>query len=81
MQRTVARVVSGRALFHGNRETFRRSFLSRDSILWWIVSTFHRRQLEFEALRGGDAFAHLQWLEARNPREADAILRRLRDTP
>jgi len=81
LRRTVARVVSGQALFHGNRESFRRSFLSRDSILWWILSTFHRRQREFEALRGGGAFAHLQWHEARTPREADAILRRLRDTP
>jgi adenylate kinase family enzyme len=81
LRRTVARVVSGQALFHGNRETFGRSFLSRDSILWWILTTFHRRQREFEALRGGGAFAHLQWHEARNPREADAILRRLRDTP
>lgn len=81
LRRTVARVVSGRALFHGNRESFRRSFLSRDSILWWILTTFHRRQREFEALRDAGAFAHLQWHEARNPREADAILRRLRDTP
>jgi len=81
LRRTVARVVSGQALFHGNRESFRRSFLSRDSILWWILTTFHRRQREFAALRGAGAFAHLQWHEARDPREADAILRRLRDAP
>lgn len=81
LRRTVARVVSGEELFHGNRESFRRSFLSRDSILWWILTTFHRRQREFEALRGTGAFAHLQWHEARHPREAHAILRRLSDTP
>ncbi len=81
LRRTVARVVSREELFHGNRESFRQSFLSRDSILWWILTTFHRRQRGFHALRDAAAFAHLQWHEARHPREADAILRRLRDTP
>lgn len=80
LRRTVARVVSGEALFHGNRESFRRSFLSRDSILWWILTTFHRRRREFGALRDGGSFAHLRWHQARSPREAAAILRLLRDT-
>lgn len=77
LRRTVARAVSGEELFHGNRESFRQSFLSRDSILWWILSTFHRRQREFAALRDTQAFAHLRWLEARHPREAADILRDL----
>lgn len=80
LRRTVARAVSGEELFHGNRESFRQSFLSRDSILWWILSTFHRRQREFATLRDSQAFAHLRWHEARHPREAADILRRLRPT-
>ncbi|HIV72229.1 MAG TPA: toxin [Candidatus Aquabacterium excrementipullorum] len=74
LRRTVGRVVSGRELFHGNRESFRQAFLSRESILWWIVSTFARRRLEFEALRASGQFAHETWLEARTPAEAAEIL-------
>ena len=77
LRRTVARAASGEALFHGNRESFRTSFLSRDSILWWILSTHGRRRREFAALRASGAFAHLQWHHARDARAAAAILRRL----
>lgn len=77
LRRTVARVFTRQALFHGNRESFRRAFLSRDSILWWIVSTFDRRRREFEQLRASAQYPHLVWMEARNPREAAALLHAL----
>lgn len=78
LKRTIGRAVSREVVFHGNRESFRRAFLSKDSILWWIASTFHRRQREFEALRASGRFAHLHWMEARSPREAEAILKALK---
>jgi len=79
VKRTVKRTITGEVLFHGNREDFRRAFLSRDSILWWIVSTYHRRRREFEALRISGEYAHLQWLEARSPSVAEKILRSLQN--
>lgn len=76
--RTVRRVVTREVLFQGNRETFRRSFLSRDSILWWIVTTFHRRQHEFESLRASGRYAQLRWIEVRHPDQAAAAMQWLR---
>lgn len=81
VRRTVRRAVRGEVLFHGNRESFRRSFLSTDSILWWILSTYHRRRRNFEALRDSGEYGHLQWLEARSPAAAEAILRSLAGSP
>lgn len=77
LRRTVARAVSGVALFHGNRESFGRAFFSRESILWWILSTHGRRRREFAALRASGAFAHLQWHQARSPQAVAALLRAL----
>lgn len=77
--RTVRRVVTREVLFQGNRETLRRAFLSRDSILWWIVTTFHRRRREFEALRASGCYPHLQWIEVRHPAQALAVLQALQD--
>ena len=77
-RRTLARGLGGTVLFHGNRESLRRSFLSRESILLWIVTTYHRRRRDFEELRNGGEYGHLRWLEARNAAEADALLRSLR---
>lgn len=77
LRRTVRRAITRESLFHGNVESFRRSFFSRESILWWIVSTFGRRQREFNALRASPEFSHIQWLEARSPADAADIARSL----
>lgn len=79
LRRTIARNLSGAEIFHGNRESLRRSFLSRESILLWILTTFHRRRRELEALRAANTFGHVQWLEARHPRDAAAIMRILQE--
>jgi adenylate kinase family enzyme len=78
LRRTVSRAASGEDLFHGNRESFRRSFFSRESILWWILSTHGRRRREFTALRASSDYAQLQWFQARTPRAAAAILSALK---
>ena len=35
--RTLRRIVLREELFGGNRELFRKTFLSRESILWWVI--------------------------------------------
>ena len=75
--RTVSRAVRGTELYAGNRESLRKSFLSRDSILWWMISTYARRRREFNALWTGNAFPHLTWLEFRRPRQVDQFLNSL----
>jgi hypothetical protein len=71
------RIASREPLFHGNRETLRQSFLSRESILWWIVTTFHRRRREFAQLRSTGRYRHLAWHHARTPAQAQDILESL----
>ena len=50
LRRTIRRVVKKEILYSGNTETFRRSFLSRDSILLWVLISFHRRRREYRVL-------------------------------
>jgi adenylate kinase family enzyme len=73
--RTLKRAIRQEELFSGNRETFRRAFLSRDSILWWVLTTFHRRRREFRAIFDGWEFPHLTIIELRKPDEAEELLR------
>ncbi|MBS0321282.1 MAG: toxin [Proteobacteria bacterium] len=78
VRRSIRRIWRQEALFAGNRETFQRTFLSRDSILLWVISTFARRRREMAALRAGGRYGHLVWIECRAPRDADAVLARCR---
>ena len=72
--RTFRRSLTGEELYSGNRESLVRAFFTRESILWWVVSTYHRRSREFRELRAGKAFSHVEWIEFREPVEAERFL-------
>jgi len=76
LYRTARRALLREELYSGNRETFRKAFLSRDSILWWVVTTWGRRQREYRKLFERGAFAHLEIVALSSPREAAEFLRR-----
>lgn len=76
LYRTVRRALLREELFSGNRESLRMAFFSRDSILWWVVTTHGRRLRQYPQLFARPEFAHLPVLVFGSPREADAFLRR-----
>ncbi len=75
--RTLNRSMEGTLLWNGNRESFGRSFFSRDSILWWVIRHYHDRRRSFEALRANNTFANLQWVEINRPEQVDEFIERL----
>ncbi|MEK6235709.1 MAG: hypothetical protein N2C14_13455 [Planctomycetales bacterium] len=77
MRRTIHRAATGRELYSGNRETFRQSFLSRDSILLWILQSFRRLRREYRRIFDEQPRDGLSYLEFRNPRAAERWLRSL----
>ena len=72
--RTVRRLITREVLFAGNRESFRGTFLSRDSILWWTLTTYDRRRRQYRALFDQRDMPHLTMIELRNQRQADRLL-------
>jgi adenylate kinase family enzyme len=75
LRRTTRRAFTREELWNGNRESIRRSFFSRDSILWWVITTHRRRREEFTRLRDSAEYRHLRWVEFQRPREAEVYVR------
>src|SRR5918999_3900840 len=75
LSRTLKRIIDQEELFSGNRETFRQSFLSRDSILWWVTTSFNRRRKEYRAIFDSEEFPHLNIIELQKPKEAEEFLK------
>ncbi len=75
--RTIRRAVLREPLWHGNRESLRTSFLSRDSILLWAVKTHRRRKAQYRALLADPAGSPLKVVRLRSPREAERWLWRI----
>jgi adenylate kinase family enzyme len=74
LKRTYCRMVAKEPLWNGNRETFSRAFLSRDSIFYWVLKTHRRRRLEYLALSAERPVVRL-----RSPSETARFLESLPD--
>ena len=81
LRRTFRRAVSREELWHGNRESFRRSMLSRESILLWVITTFRRKRRQLGDLRSSGKFPHLSWIEFRRPGDAASYLSSIHPAP
>jgi adenylate kinase family enzyme len=71
LRRTVRRAWSREELWNGNRESWRISFLSRESILLWAFRTHWKNRREWP-----ERFAGRELVRLRTPREAAAWLAR-----
>jgi adenylate kinase family enzyme len=76
--RTARRVATRESLYAGNRESLWRTLTSRDSILWWVMTSYRRRRREFRALRDDGTYSHLAWFELTRPRESARFLAHVR---
>ena len=74
LTRTFRRVLTREELYSGNRESLRMAFFSRESILWWVITTFHRRRKQYRRLFDAMTFPHLGYVELRRHFEAKNFL-------
>ena len=74
LSRTLRRAATREELYSGNTESFAKAFLSRDSILLWVLTSFRRRRREYTALLESDRFASITFWEFRKPRDAALFL-------
>ena len=74
LSRTTRRVLTQEELFSGNREGFRQSFLSRDSIILWAITSHRRVQREYRRILDDGDFPHLRVIELCTPKQAEALV-------
>jgi len=77
LSRTSWRAMTGHRIYSGNRETFRRAFLSGDSILAWVIRTHGRYAVSYREFFESGPGAGVRLTELRRPRDADDLLERL----
>jgi adenylate kinase family enzyme len=62
----------------GNRESFRRSFFSRESILLWTLKTWRSNRARYEADMRNPSYAHIRFVRITTRQQAEALLAELR---
>lgn len=61
----------------GNRERFRRSFLSRESVVLWTLKTYRSNRRRYLAIQQDPRYRHVQFVPLRSPRQAERFLSQL----
>ena len=77
LKRAVGRSFSGKELWEGtgNRETFRQSFFSNDSILLWLLKSYRPLRQRYLRKRAAPENAHIRFVRLRSSRAAERLLR------
>ena len=74
LTRTIGRLLTRRVLWGGNRESFRKSFLSRDSILLWALKTFGPNRRRYTVALSEPEHGHLDVYRHGRPGETEQWL-------
>ena len=72
--RAITRICTGKELWAGNKETFKKTFLSRDSIILWSLTTFAHNRKRYVALSDNDQYRHVQFVRLRSTKEVGQFL-------
>jgi adenylate kinase family enzyme len=81
LKRTIRRVWTHEELWHGNRESFRSQFLSRDSILSWAWRTHGLRRRQYEVIVADPGWSHLVCIRLHSRRQVADWLSGLAPAP
>lgn len=74
VRRAVHNAATGQETCNGNRETWRLTFFSPDSILLWVISTFHERRRRYTSLFEGADYANANKIRLNSAAAAKAFL-------
>ena len=72
--RSISRIITGKELFSGNKESFRKTFFSRDSIILWVLKTYHKKQKEYALLL---THQHIDVIELNGQKQVNEYLDKL----
>jgi adenylate kinase family enzyme len=75
--RSIQRSWQQQELWNGCRETWRKSFFSRDSIILWALRTYYRNQRDFPKWFAMPQYQHVPVVELRSPADTEEWLNSL----
>jgi adenylate kinase family enzyme len=75
--RTIKRVLTREELWHGNRETLRTSFLSKESIIVWSIQTYPKYKAKYAEIFADEQWAHLKRIRLTRKRQVQNWLESL----
>ncbi len=75
-KRALIRVVSKQELWAGtgNRESFRRTFMSKESVLLWMINHHASNRIRYEKMMASDEYQHIRFIRVTSPKQAKQLI-------
>ncbi|KGJ93783.1 adenylate kinase [Colwellia psychrerythraea] len=75
--RSIVRASTKKRLFSGNVETFKQTFFSRDSIILWVLQTYHQKRKRYNKLLTQMKCQGIEVVELNNQKQVDRYLKNI----
>ncbi len=75
--RSIIRIVTKKKLFSENIESFKLTFLSRNSIILWVLRTYHKKKREYPIILKSMEDKGINIIEFNNQSQVDEFLRKI----
>ena len=75
--RSIKRAATKKKLFAGNVESFKQTFFSRDSIILWVLKTYHQKRKNYSNILKQVAEKGIQVIEFKNQSQVNEYLKSL----
>ncbi|MGF1694371.1 AAA family ATPase [Vibrio lamellibrachiae] len=79
MKRALIRSLTKQELWSktGNVESFRKSFLSKDSVILWTLKTYKKNRFRYTKLLKDPKYRHIEFVRVTSPKEASKFITKL----
>ena len=74
ISRTIRRSLTREELWAGNRETLRKAFFDRDSIIWWSLTHLGKNRRQYLAAMSDPRYSHISFVRIRTRKELALFL-------
>lgn len=80
-KRTICRALTQQEIWPetGNRESLRKAFLSKDSIIWWVITTHRKHRKRYTSITASPAHSHISFIRLNSHTDVASFLEGLRD--
>lgn len=80
-KRAISRMISKQELWPGtgNIETFRNAFFSKDSIILWSLTQFHKVKRKYRRIMKDQNYSHINFIRLKSPKISDKLLEKIQN--
>ena len=78
IKRTFIRIITQEELWSGNKETIKKSFFDKDSIILWAWNTYSKRKTQYKEMIKENPYKIKTYIVFKSPREAKEFIKELK---